>query len=278
VEDAVKRGTWLWLLALGTGVAWGCAPEVLIARNDAVAGSGGQISSGSAGEAGAEMGADAGGASGEAGTDSGAAGLAEGGASEVPVEPSRLLADSVADFALVQGERGWLYGYDTGSFETFTLLTRQSVITAYVPPSGDVWDCWVTAGPHWTQIFQLGAHPNGTDTSAPSTPTLERAVRRWLSSHAGGIRITGEIAKIDVTIGGSNGVDASIVVDGVQIYTTFIGGEDGGGLSYEVTATVQVGSTVDLVLDPHQGADHHDLSRFTAVIERHQEPVVGEAG
>jgi hypothetical protein len=181
-------------------------------------------------------------------------------------EPARLLADSVADFSLTQGERGWSYGYDSGSLDTFTLMTRKSVVTNYVPPSNDVWDCWANETAHWTQIFQLGAHPNGTDTSTPSNAILQRAVRRWTSTFAGEVTISGEIAKIDTV--GSNGVDAFVYVDGAQLYTTFIAGDDSAGRIYEVVAALRVGSTVDFVLDPHEGADPHDLSRFTGIVVR----------
>jgi hypothetical protein len=179
-----------------------------------------------------------------------------------------VLADSVADFSLAQGRRGWSYGFDTGTPESFMLLPRTSVITDYVPASGDTWDCWTTTDPHWTQIFQLGAHPNGTDTTAPSTAVLERAVRRWESSYRGDVRIVGELAKIDVAPGGSNGVRALILLNGIEIYSITIGGEDAAGLSYETGANVDIGSTLDFVLDPLDGDDHHDLTRFTAVIER----------
>jgi hypothetical protein len=262
---------WLLLFTFGSAAAWGCSPEVVIARDDtsapAIAGEGGEggasepsMTSGAGGE---ELGGR--GASGGAGA---AAGGEGGSFEQPPSEPSRILADSVADFSLVQGERGWYYGYDLGFRDSMQLLPRTSVVTQYVPVSGDTWGCWTTEDEHWTQIFQLGAHPNGTDTSAPSTAVLERAVRRWISNYSGDIRIVGELAKIDVTPGGSNGVFASIWVDGIEVYSVVIGGEDAGGLSYEAVGNVEINSTVDFILDPHEGADHHDLTRFTAVIER----------
>ena len=239
----------LTLTTLGVAVTTGCQPQVIIARQSA-SGEGGAATAGS----------------GEAGT---IALAGEGGtAGAEPEENVRLLADSVADFSLVQGEHGWYYGYDGGSLDSFALMTRTAVITLYVPVTNDVWDCWVNDVAHWTQIFRLGAHPNGTDTSPPSPKLLQRAVRRWVSSFSGAVTISGEIAKIDVAAMGSNGVDASVYVDGMQRYTTFISGEDGGGLSYELTALVHVGSTLDFVLDPHDGDDHHDLSRFTAIVAR----------
>lgn len=237
----------------------GCQPEVLIASSEPAA-------SGSS-SGGTTAGTDAGGSTAGTGT-AGTAELPVGGEGGVvtPPEPPRLLADSVADFSLTQGERGWSYGYDSGSLDTFTLLNLKSVITSYKPASNDVWECWATNTAHWTQIFQIGAHPNGTETSTPSNAVLQRAVRRWTSTFAGDVTISGEVAKIDLLA--SNGIDAFVYVDGERIYNTFIAGDDGGGRAYRVVATLQVDSTVDFVLDPHEGADHHDLSRFTGIIVR----------
>jgi hypothetical protein len=232
--------------------AWlaACSPEAVIARrpatDDGSAGSGG-AGSGSGGTAG-------GGAGG---------GIDTGGADE-----RRLLADSVADFSLEQGKLGWQYGYDLGSLDSFTLMTRISTVVAYAPATKDVWDCWANEETHWTQVFQLGAHPNGTDTSPPSPSLLQRAVRRWLSDFSGAVIISGELAKIDVALEPSNGVDASVYVDGALLFTQYVSGQDGGGLSYEVKTMLHEGSTVDFVLDPHDGDDHHDLTRFTGIIAR----------
>jgi hypothetical protein len=234
--------------------AAGCQPEVLIASTEPeTAGTGGSTTAGtSAGGAGT-------GGTGEVPS------AGEGGTAVV-APPPRLLADSVADFSFMQGEHGWQYGYDTGTFESFTLMTLQGLVSAYVPPSNDVWRGWSSATARWTQIFQLGAHPNGTISSMPANSILQRAVRRWVSTYAGDVTISGEIAKIDLV--GSNGVDAFIYVDGERIYETFIAGDDGGGRSYEVRANLKLESTVDFVLDPHESDDHHDLSRFTGIIVR----------
>lgn len=260
---------WVLWFALGTLLASGCTPEVVIARDRAGSGDAGEATGGagasSPGEAGASS-EPAGGVSGAVPSEDAGAGGRDG--SGAPFRPRFLLADSVADFSLVQGERGWYYGFDNGTPDTFMLLTRTSVVTAFTPPSGDVWECWTTAEPRWTQIFQLGAHPNGTDTSAPSTAVLERAVRRWESNYAGDVRIVGELAKLDLTPGGSNGVVASILLDGIEIYSVALDGNDAAGMSYETGAHVAVGSMLDFVLDPLDGKDHHDLTRFTAVIER----------
>lgn len=237
------------------GACAACSPEVLIAQREATSAGG---AAGSA-EAGGGSGASAGTAPLGA-----VSGIDTGGAAEQP----RLLADSVADFSLEQGKHGWYYGYDGGTLDGFALMTRVARIVAYVPATSDVWDCWGNEETHWTQIFQLGAHPNGVDTSPPSPPLLQRAVRRWVSDYDGAVVISGEMAKIDLAAEPSNGVDASVYVDGTLLLTQFIGGQDSGGLSYEVAALLRQGSTVDFVLDPHDGDDHHDLSRFTGIVAR----------
>lgn len=190
----------------------------------------------------------------------------EGGEPAVP-EPARILADSVTDFRMVQGAFGWLYGYDDGNLEHFAQLTEKSVIRTFEPVIQDTWDCWSLNTMHWTQIFRLGAHPNGTETSVPGKPALERAVRRWVSSYAGNVLISGEAAKLDLV--GSNGVEVLVYVDGAVLFNQVIQGDDGAGIGYQLPATaVHVGSNIDFVLDPHDGADHHDLTRFTATIVR----------
>jgi hypothetical protein len=246
-------------IALVVVTTAGCQPEVLIASNEPeAAGTGGSTT---------------------AGTSTGGAGT--GGTGEVPsagdggtapvTEPPRLLADSVADFSFVQGDHGWQYGYDSGTLESFTLMTLPDrLVTAYVPPSNDVWRGWRSETAHWTQIFRLGAHPNGTISSMPANSILQRAVRRWTSTYAGEVTISGEIAKIDLV--GSNGVDAFIYVDGEEVYKTPIAGDDGGGRSYEFRQMLKLKSTVDFVLDPHESEDHHDLSRFTGIIVRVDAP------
>lgn len=251
----------LRLVAAGAlvGLGAGCAPEVVLATSSAIGGSAGTGGSAAGGGNGGAMA----GTGGNAGEPPGGSG--EGGAPDVL--PARLLADSVADFSFVQGQHGWYYGYDEGSSESFTLMTRQSVITLFEPPSGDTWNCWASDTAHWTQLFELGGHPNGTKTSVPSTMRLERAVRRWISTYAGPVRITGEMAMLDAHEDG-NGVDTSVVVDGASLYSEYVAGDDWAGLSYELTATVSLGSTVDFVIDPHESQDNHDLARFTAVIER----------
>jgi hypothetical protein len=246
------------LVVVATG---GCQPEVLIASSEPeAAGTGGLSTAGTS-------------AAGTGGATTGGTGevpsAGEGGTAVV-MEPPRLLADSVADWSLTQGERGWEYGYDLGSVDSFTPMTKKGLIVAYMPASNDPWPCWRSDTAHWTQIFQLGAHPNGTISSEPPVSVLQRAVRRWHSTFAGDVTISGEIAKIDLI--DSNGVDAFVYVDGKVVYETPIAGDDAAGRAYIVRKELKLGSTVDFVLDPHESEDHHDLTRFTGIIVRVDAP------
>lgn len=256
-----RHSSLLSTLVVAAVAVTGCSPEVLIARNDppsnggaGLAGSGGMAGTSTAGSTTAGTG------------EPPSAG--EGGGPPVVVDPpDRILADSVADFSLTQGEHGWQYGYDTGTIESFVPMTKQSIITLYMPASNDVWRCWASDTAHWTQLFELGGHPNGLVTSMADNMIYERAVRRWNSNYAGDILVTGELAKIDIAAPG-NGIEGRVYIDGVLRYSKIIAADDAGGESYEATGTVHVGSTVDFVLDPYESDDRHDLSRFTGVISR----------
>jgi hypothetical protein len=251
------------LLPLLGMAAMACAPDVVIAQRDPTPAAAGSSTVGGSGGGGGSGGVPPGGTGGDLPNDGGGSG--EGGERPTPAGPERLLADSVADFVLEQGQHGWSYGFDSGSLDSFQLMTRKGTIRDYEPPSKDMWDCWGNETGHWTQLFQLGAHSNGTETSTPANAILERAVRRWTSHVEADVVISGEAAKIDV-VAGSNGVDVLVYVDGEEKLNRFIGGEDGGGISYKVKAHVKVGSRVDFVLDPHESDDHHDLSRFTGIV------------
>jgi hypothetical protein len=166
-----------------------------------------------------------------------------------------ILARSVEDFSGTQGFRGWLYGY-----------VAPATSAAFQPMTefdGSIWH--VQNGTYWTRITQEGGHPNGVLTTSGRVPVDHWPVRRWLSSVSGNITIRGEVANIDNS---QNGVAARVVVDGTTLWSQLIIGVASPGLPYTVEATVSVGSTVDLVIDPYQSHDLQDTLRFTAIIER----------
>ncbi len=179
----------------------------------------------------------------------------------IPVEEEpELLADSVAEYGPVQGERGWSYGYlEPDGAGTFVQMPT------YVEGGADPgWYAGV-GGVYWTMMDAESAHPNGETTTGGREPVEQWAVRRWTSDVAGEIDVTGAFAKVSVD-GESNGVAAYIYVDDVLSWAWFLEGWDNTGITYTKRFTVSEGSTVDFVIDPWQADDRSDRSRLTAQV------------
>jgi len=175
-----------------------------------------------------------------------------------------ILAWSEHDFDHVQGAGGWHYGYYDGDGEgqgdgadpsgpytddDFELL-------------GSVEDAWAK---HWgdrrlgpIRISAGGAHPS----VASDRPVW--AVRRWVSNVAGTVQVAGSI--------GSNargdGTRAVILVDGVEAYSTEIGGADRQTkVDYDLSLAVEDGSVIDFAVTPGPGTDvDFDATGFTVLI------------
>src|SRR5262249_26609297 len=126
---------------------------------------------------------------------------------------------------------------------------------------------WTTRGAYWTLVAPDVQHANGTTTTSGRTPVEQWSVRRWTSTTSGSVTIAGSVRKVAGSEGG-NGVDARIVVDGVEKYSHFVDGADTTGVSFAVTAYVIAGSHVDFVLDPHLSNDISDTTFFGAQIWR----------
>jgi len=93
------------------------------------------------------------------------------------------------------------------------------------------------------------------------------ATRRWTSTVSGAIHINVTVFKIDGTPERS-GILAHVLVDGVMIWSQKIAPDDYKGVKQTLSATVNVGSTVDLALDPFEGNDLNDETYFAATITR----------
>lgn len=169
---------------------------------------------------------------------------------------AQVLADSQGDFSGVQGANGWRFGYYSGdmtpaSFQEMTVFQNNRW---YVEP-----------GTYWTMLGAVGAHPNGTVTSPPAIPVDQWAARRWVSDVESQISIDTSIRKLAAS-DASNGVIGRIFIDGEEVWSQFIPGNDNVGVTAHVNATISVGSTVDFVLDSSGSDDGGDATRFTGVI------------
>lgn len=162
-----------------------------------------------------------------------------------------VIADSVADFGGTQGLNGWYYGY---GFEGVYFAE-----CVYLPDS-QAWSSGAGRGyPYlgaWSQI-PATADYNGFDAWA---------IRRWVSSVDGDIRITGAMQRGTwEPYGVGDGVLAAIYVDGGYLGGVSIGNWDYTVYNYDVTTTVHVGSTVDFITGPY-GSMWGDGTYMTATI------------
>lgn len=182
--------------------------------------------------------------------------VAEGrsGAAAAPAD-AQALADSERDFSGVQGAGGWSYGYVEPATGPDFIPMRQFV--------DQTW--YVNLGVQWTHVGVVEMHPNGSTTSGGRIPIEQWAVRRWVSTVAGPVTISGKIARAAAS--NSQPVLGKVLVDGMAIYSQVVQANDTTGFSFSQPAMLKAGSTVDLVLAP-QGADFLGGTRFTARIAR----------
>jgi hypothetical protein len=165
-----------------------------------------------------------------------------------------LVADTHYGFSATQGWCSWTYGYEAPPSTVFQPMTEWD-------PGYPAW--WVKNGTYWTLVAPDVQHPNGTGTTGGRSPVEQWSVRRWTSTLAGDVVISGSAR---MAIAGGNGIDARIVVDGVVKYSRVVPGDDTVGIPFAVTASVVSGSTVDFIVDPHLSQDAVDTTYFAAQI------------
>jgi hypothetical protein len=166
-----------------------------------------------------------------------------------------VVADSVNEYSGTQGQSNWYYGYFAPATSmAFLMMTHFDV---------DTWH--VLDGTYWTRLDKMGGHPNGTTTCCNRQPVEQWAVRRWVSTVAGSVTISGDLASIDPN--SWNGIIGHIIVDGVEVWSRVTTPQT-VTTAYQITASLRVGSTVDFAIDPNQGQDYSDATRFTIVIAR----------
>ncbi len=167
-----------------------------------------------------------------------------------------VIADSQTGFSGVQGTNGWSYGYlsSTGSQGMFS--SYDAADTMYGFGSAGTW-----LGDNGERVIKEGQHPgyDGTNTYA--------TVRRWTSDVSGLVRISGQLAKLDNGSANpaSDGVVGAVYLNTASQYTNTLASGDTTGVKYSFYAQVNVGDTINFLLDPR--ANHYcDATKFTATI------------
>ena len=181
------------------------------------------------------------------------------GACGITPAPTCQVADSMADFTMVQGANGWRYGFwdisadADGVYAQSELQELVELGNAWRPP-----DWAAMPDPHftWAYLLSWGGHPG-------SYPIRRAPIRRWTSTVAGDAIVRVSHAKADTS--GGDGTRAVLVVDGVTLLARDVAGDDGVGFVEDVPVTLAIGSQVDLMLH-YIGDDAIDTTNQRMVI------------
>jgi hypothetical protein len=175
----------------------------------------------------------------------------EGNISGVPApSPSleSIVTDSAADFAGVQGSKGWTYGYVLGSGAFVPMPTYTS----------DEWNYFWTANFPYLSVTETDMHPSLSGTTNVS------AVRRWTSDRTGLVHIVGDFQ--GTTEG--DGVGVSILMDGrPALSRQIIGASNSATKTFDLYENVNVGSTIDFIVDVGPASNmNFDATNFSVQI------------
>jgi len=159
-----------------------------------------------------------------------------------------ILTTSDADFAGVQGYKGWTYGYKVGAGAFIEAPTYTS----------DEWSYYWTANYPYLSVTAVDMHPSLTGSTNVS------AVRRWTSGLTGLVHIVGDFQ-------GSaqgDGVGVTILLDGrPSVARQLIGAGYPAAWNFDLIENVSLGSTIDFVVDvgPASNMDY-DATNFSVQI------------
>lgn len=147
-------------------------------------------------------------------------------------------ADSVRDFSSTPDHNGWSYGALLPDAKTLTPLT--------VFGSTD----WVG---YWTGDWPYLSVSAGDQHPSYHAGAPVAVVRRWRSNESGRFRLTGHFRS---QVAG-DGVGVSIAVDGQRRWRKVLGGGNGNPIleSFDFFEPVQVGTTIDFIVDPGPAAN-----------------------
>lgn len=202
-----------------------------------------------------------------------------------PLPPAKVVADSVSDFSDKQGYRGWSYGYWDFSADTdkhydqatdFRLLSHfggdpiNGISGHSEFTTGELWN--LQDGLYYTSLWAAGGHANSPVKLGEHAAAEQWAVRRWVSTTDGPVKISGQAGK--VMPWGENwggGFQAQIVVDGKTLFRAAI---ENQRTDYSIDATVKVGSLVDFLIgpDPSVGVIDFTATVCTAPNQRPRRP------
>ncbi len=172
-----------------------------------------------------------------------------------PPQTETVLADSRRDFSSMQGANGWYYGSHRGPAGLgFSPLPSYAVTDWSAEWKGEL---------PFISVSDRDQHPS----VAGSVPVA--AVRRWVSTRAGEVHVTGSFHC--GTQG--DGVGVSVLVDGRPLFRELLGGgRHPVERKFDFVQQVGPGTAIDFAVDPGPGNDiSYDVTDFSATIRSTQE-------
>jgi len=176
--------------------------------------------------------------------------------------PTRIIADSVAEFSSTQGQSNWYYGYYApgGNPNTFGLMTWSSANSRWEGPAADL------------ALWPDGGHPGGD---------LHWSVRRWIAEVDGEITIDGAFRRNNSETGNdwlNDGIAGHIYLNGNEIWQEGLDRWISQGVintdttPFSLTLTVHAGDRIDFGVDPRTIHWYDGFDFFAAVSTNVPEP------
>ncbi|MEM7607910.1 MAG: hypothetical protein AAF411_21355 [Myxococcota bacterium] len=182
-----------------------------------------------------------------------------------------VLADSREDFSDTQGERGWWMGYWNeeddvdGRYDFASDFTELFHEPTGIPGNRGNWFAADRSRDRgspehsWLYIAHYWQHP--------STRNGRRsAIRRWVSNRAGPATI--RIRDYRTNAGGGDGVRLGVLINGDDVLRLELSGRTTEPTTDSVGVTLDVGMTIDIVLDANIG-DNEDTTMLEVEIIGH---------
>lgn len=172
-------------------------------------------------------------------------------------------ADSVADFSGAQGQMNWVYGFYDGDTAPWTPLDFEP-FGNFDAGAGPVWYRTLGAGGYWTAVNAVALHPNARFSIDNRLQEENWAVRRWISTVSGLVRIRGHVA--DVAAEGGDGTTCKVFAGSVEVWSHSMDDGDLAGADFDLSLCLSEGQSVDFVLTPRGDTELSDGNFFTAMV------------
>ena len=154
------------------------------------------------------------------------------------------IADSFRDWSVdgIQGERNWFNGWYNLTLDPDSTYQEDDFVE-FDPNTQWNGTAYILGGnPPWTLLGQGDTHPNGVNNAEEHW-----TIRRWISPSAGRYALVWHMRKTNPN---DDGVSGYLFVNGEQVDTAIIAGEDTTGVKRTVVLDIAAGDVVDLALGP----------------------------